>query len=181
MAAQAVGRFGGRGPTDLERHVRALSEKESRGSAMVVEIPGGDLAWMWAGGGCSMYAADACERLGGRPRTYFDATTLSKQALTEIITEVLRVPGIRGFGIGSNIRSMVRVDEEMEAIVEALGACGLDTGSFPVVARLAGPGEDQARSLSSQHEGIEFFGRDASIDDAIERLIELTEAEASLP
>jgi len=179
LAGQAVGRFGGRGPTGLEQQVRALSEQERGGSAMVVEIPDGDLAWMWAGGGCSMYAADACERLGGRPRTYFDATTLSRETLTQIMIGVLSLPGIRGFGIGSNVRSMVRVDEEMEAILEALRVCGLDDGSFPVVARLAGPGEDEARALAREHPAIELFGRHDSIDEAIARLVERTTGEVT--
>jgi len=167
-----AGRYGGRTRTPLEERVRALSEVDPTGSAMLVEIPDGELAWLFAGGGCSLYAGDVCESLGGRPRTYFDATTLSKDTLREIIVAILTLPGLRGLGIGCNIRSMVRVDEEMEAIVAALKSSGRDPAQFPVVVRLAGPGEDRARLLAQQMPGIVHFGRHDTIDEAIAYLVE---------
>lgn len=164
------GRYGGRLPTDLERYVTQLSASDPTGSAMLVEIPDGHLAWLFAGGGCSLYSADLCEALGGRPRTYFDSTTLTPATLEEIVWAVLGLPGLEGLGIGSNVRSMVQVDEEMVAIAAAVRRRRIDTTAFPIVVRLAGPGEERAKVVAART-GITHFGRNDTIDEAVAALV----------
>jgi succinyl-CoA synthetase beta subunit len=166
------GRYGLREPSELERRVTSISEADPTGTAMLMEWPGGNLGWLFAGGGCSLYSADICESLGGRPATYFDATTLSGESLAAVIRGVLAIPGLSGLAIGCNIRSMVRVDDEMRAIVSALTEAGMDLSRFPVVVRSAGQGEEAAREMAAGVRGLEHYGADTPIEDAIARFID---------
>jgi hypothetical protein len=57
--------------------------------------------------------------------------------------------------------------------MRALMDLKVDPKSFPVVFRFAGPGTEVAKGLASELPGIEYYDAATSLEEAINRIIEL--------
>jgi succinyl-CoA synthetase beta subunit len=69
----------------------------------------------------------------------------------------------------------VRVDQRMQLIVDLLRARGIDPQRLPIVVRLFGPGEDEARRIAATLPGLHYMPPDSPIDAAVQRIVELTQ------
>ena len=88
---------------------------------------------------------------------------------------ILSKPGLKGFIYGWNILSFARgLIASSEAVVSAIQELGIDTVRFPVVARLAGVGEEKAHAVLSVLPGVRVFGRETSLDEVGRSIVELT-------
>ena len=50
----------------------------------------------------------------------------------------------------------------------------IDPKLFPIVIRLSGSSEERARSLAAEFPDLQYLPSNASLDDAVSRIVELT-------
>ncbi|MBM3567435.1 MAG: hypothetical protein FJX46_01620 [Alphaproteobacteria bacterium] len=150
-----------------ERAVIAADRKFSGGAIRYTELDG-DLALMVAGGGAGLVQHDLVVDLGGRPACHTDlspAPTVDKPRA--LIDAMLSNPRVRGLLIGYNFLQMAPCDLVIEALVSVLREKAIDPRRFPIVVRLFGPKEAEARAIAATLPGIQYLPREASLSDAV--------------
>lgn len=75
--------------------------------------------------------------------------------------------------VAFNFAQMARADLRMRALAETLQARNIDTSSFPIVVRLFGAGEADARELAAQFPGITYLPRGTSLRDASAEIVQV--------
>jgi succinyl-CoA synthetase beta subunit/citryl-CoA synthetase large subunit len=166
---------GWRPVTALEKEIRAIDKIDSSSAIRFNELDGGDIAFMVTGGGAGLLAFDTIARLGGKPATTFDITPGRVEEKMYLATKaILSRPKLKGLIAGGNITNFIPIDVKVKGVMRALKELGIDPRQFPVVFRFAGPGVEVARKLAAELPGIEFYDADASIEEAVQRIVELT-------
>lgn len=130
----------------------------------------GDIAVITIGGGALALAHDACRRNGLRPSVATDSSPggNSDEKLALLLDAALQLP-TRGVFIGvctMNVSTMVIAP----AVRDALLRNGYGDGHVPLVARIAGEAESEARALLEAVPGLRYFGRASSIEEAVAHL-----------
>ncbi len=161
--------------TALERRMREIDATDEGSAIRFNEFPDGDIAFMFTGGGAGFLAFDALKRLGGKPATTFDITPGFVEEKMYLATKaILARRGLKGLLAGGNITNFIPIDIKVRGVMRALKELAIDPGTFPIVFRYAGPGSDAGRAAAAELPGIEYFGAEASIEDAVARIVELT-------
>ncbi|MEX2375680.1 MAG: ATP-grasp domain-containing protein [Dehalococcoidia bacterium] len=163
----------GRPPTPLERELFELNTKEKSGSIRFMELPDGEVGSLVFGGGCSMFSTDQMVDAGVRPATYYDATAPSPNMLRALFTGVLSMPGLKGLIFGANIINLFPIKERLQILVDVIRDLGIDLEAFPVVVRLAGTGQEEARELAASMPGLVYFADEVTVEYAIDHFLEL--------
>ncbi|KWX69271.1 hypothetical protein ASJ79_00285 [Mycobacterium sp. NAZ190054] len=137
----------------------------------------GDIAVITIGGGALALAHDACRRNGLRPSVATDSSPGGKsdEKLALLLDAALQLP-TRGVFIGlctMNVSTMVVAPTIRDALVRN----GYGDGRVPVVARVAGAAESEARALLEAIPGLRYFGRASSIEEAVADLAHRLEAD----
>jgi succinyl-CoA synthetase beta subunit len=166
----------GRQPTPLERKLLDLNARSKSGSLRFMEFPGGDLGCLLSGGGCSLWSTDHVIDQGGSPATYYDATTPSEDMLRALFEGVLAIPGLRGLVFGSNIINLARIESRVAILIDTLEKMEIDLERFPVVLRMAGPGEAEARRTAARLPHVQYYGDEVTLDYALDRFVERVNA-----
>jgi succinyl-CoA synthetase beta subunit len=166
-----------RAPTLREERVSAADAALPGPEARYVELEG-DIGLLVGGGGAGLYQHDRMLAHGGRPANHSvtPPTGADNRKLRTVIDAILDHPHIRGLLVGFNFAQMARADIRVDTLMDALDAKGIDTTHFPVVVRLFGAGEAQARARVRGREGIHYLPREASLDDAVRLIVSLTAA-----
>ncbi len=149
----------GRPLTSRELAARAIDEGDYRGVAgKYVELDG-DIGMLTMGGGGSITLMDAVIAYGGRPANY---TEYGGNPPAEKVYRLTRIvaskPGLRGLLIAGGIANNTRIDEAMRGVARALAEL---RPTYPIVARQAGPGEEEGRRLLQQL--VDDLGLDIAI------------------
>ena len=163
---------------------RRISEREQRVIAANRTLPGGgvryqelagDIGLLVGGGGAGLLQHDLMLAHGGRPANHTDS---SPGPITEKLKVILGCifdnPNVSGLLIGYNIQQMSRCDLKMEALAHVLREKKIDPSRFPIVVRLVGPEEAKARAIAAEFPGIHYLSDDASLEDAVRRIVALT-------
>lgn len=164
--------------TELEQKVMIVARKHQGSGAVRFTELDGDIAFGIIGGGASIVAMDAIIRCGGRPANYTDmgAGKGGAERMKAIMMSALSKPGIRGFITGANIAGGGDIGPMGILTAQVLKKMNVDARTFPVVARWAGFGEEQAHADLRQIPGIHCYGSEVSIEQAAEKLMELVQA-----
>jgi succinyl-CoA synthetase beta subunit len=101
-------------------------------------------------------------------------TGADNRKLRSVIEAIVDNPRARGLLVGFNFAQMARADIRVRTLVEVLDARAIDATRFPIVIRLFGAGEDEARSQVAGRPGIHYLPREASLDDAVRLIVALT-------
>ena len=160
-----------------------LSPREQRVMTIDAEVPGpearyveldGDIGLLVGGGGAGLYQHDRMLALGGKPANHSvtPPTGSDPRKLRAVIDAILEHPGLRGVLVGFNFAQMARADIRVNTLVEALDAKGITT-ALPIVIRLFGAGEAQARARVRDRPNIHYLPREASLDDAVKLIVQL--------
>lgn len=167
----------GRPPNEREQRVRAASRLYPGGEAQYQEVDG-DIGLLVGGGGAGLYLHDAILELGGRPANHCvtPPTGADTRKLKEVLRAIFDNPRLRGLLVGFNFAQMARADIRVQALVEILREMRIDTTRLPIVIRLFGPGEEEARRLAAEFPGISYLPRGTSLRQAAERIVALTKA-----
>jgi len=98
----------------------AIMEIDSRikGSVKFIEIPGGNIALLPAGGGASVYYADAIVAQGGKIANYAEYSGDPQDWAVEALTErVASLPGIEHIIVGGAIANFTNVKKTFAGII----------------------------------------------------------------
>ena len=147
------------------------------GEAQYQEVDG-DIGLLVGGGGAGLYLHDAILELGGRPANHCvtPPTGSDSRKLKEVLRAIFDNPRLRGLLVGFNFAQMARADIRVRALVDILREKRIDTTRLPIVIRLFGPGEEEARRLAAEFPGITYLPRGASLRQAAECIVALTKA-----
>ncbi len=157
-----------------ERELRvAEANREIKGGAVRYTELDGDIGLLVGGGGAGMLQHDLMLAAGGRPANHTDTNPGAgiKEKFKAVINAILDNPNTNCLLVGFNHQQLTRCDQKVEPLVEVLDARGMDCRDFPIVIRLVGPGEEEARALVAGRPGIHYMPTEASLDDAVRKIV----------
>ena len=157
-----------------EARVRAIDAQLRGAEARYVELDG-DIGLLVGGGGAGLYQHDRMLAAGGRPANHSvtPPTGADNRKLRAVIDAMLEHPGIRALLVGFNFAQMARADIRVDTLMEAIDAKRIDTARFPIVIRMFGAGEAEARARVAGRPGIHYLPHEASLDDAVRLAVAL--------
>ena len=162
---------GGRPLTLGERQVVEANKRYAGGATRYIELDG-EIGLLVSGGGASLYQHDLILHYGGRPANHTDFSptpTPDKQVAT--LEAILDRPQVRGLLVGCNFLQLARCDIMMQALEIVLVRRSVDTRKFPIVVRLFGPYEPEARAIAARFPGINYLPPGASLAQACEAIV----------
>lgn len=164
----------GRAYTKNEEEVMAVDAKV-KGSVKLIEIPGGNIAMLPAGGGASVYYSDAVVARGGKLANYAEYSGDPPDWAVEVLTEkVCSLPGITNIIVGGAIANFTDVKKTFGGIINAFRKAKAEgkLDNVRIWVRRGGPNEKQGLAMmkSLQDEGfkIEVFDRTLPLTDIVD-------------
>ncbi|HAS17223.1 MAG: ATP citrate lyase [Nitrospirae bacterium RIFCSPLOW2_12_42_9] len=107
----------GRPYTEPEREIMEIDTR-IKGSVKFIEIPGGSIALLPAGGGASVYYADAIVSQGGKIANYAEYSGDPPDWAVEALTErVCSLPGLKHVIVGGAIANFTNVKKTFAGII----------------------------------------------------------------
>lgn len=159
-----------------ERAVALANRTYPGGDAKYVELAG-DIGLLVAGGGAGLVQHDLVHDLGGRPANHSDISPAPGiEKMEAVLDAIFANPRVRSLLVGWNHLQMAPCDKVIEALTQSIARNGTDTTRFPVVIRLFGPREAEARALAARLPGITYLPRGASLADGARAVVEATRA-----
>lgn len=164
----------GRAYTKNEEEVMAVDAKV-KGSVKLIEIPGGTIAMLPAGGGASVYYSDAVVARGGKLANYAEYSGDPPDWAVEVLTEkICSLPGITNIIVGGAIANFTDVKKTFGGIINAFrkakGEGKLD--GVKIWVRRGGPNEKQGlaamRTLQDEGFDIHVFDRTTPLTDIVD-------------
>jgi ATP-citrate lyase beta-subunit len=164
----------GRMMSHAERSIQQIDE-QVKGSVKFIELDG-DTALLPAGGGASVFLADAVVRAGGTLANYAeysgDPPDWAVAALTE---RVCSIKGIKRIIIGGAIANFTDVKKTFTGIIQGLRTvrrCGKMGDKVDIWVRRGGPNEEEAlreiRKISDEGFRIRVFDRKTALTDIVD-------------
>jgi succinyl-CoA synthetase beta subunit/citryl-CoA synthetase large subunit len=164
---RSEGASGEEKPNEREQQV-ILADRIFPGGAIRYTELDGDIGLLVAGGGAGLLQHDMIVAAGGRPANHSDISpTPSPEKPAAIIGAIFANPRTRALLIGYNFLQMARCDTVIRGLLIAIERHGIDPEKFPIVIRLFGPGEDEARALVSSVTGIQYLPHGASLEEGV--------------
>jgi succinyl-CoA synthetase beta subunit len=162
-----------------ERELRvAAANREIKGGAVRYTELDGDIGLPIGGGGAGMLQHDLILAAGGRPANHTDTNPGAgiKEKIKAVVNAILDNPNTNCLLVGFNHQQLTRCDQKVEPLLEVLDARQVDCREFPIVIRLVGPGEEEARALVADRPGIHYMPSGASLDDAVHKIVAINQA-----
>lgn len=159
--------------TPLEKKMIAIDRAEAyRGTARYTEMEGGDIGFFCGGGGGSLLVYDALLRFGGKPANYAEwGGNPTETKVAGLVKGVLSKRGVKGFILDINITNNTQTDVAAKGIIKAFQDMNINPKTFPVVIRLAGVNEGDAKKLLAEA-GIENYGDSITMEDAARLILD---------
>jgi len=159
--------------TPLEREMVAVDRADPyRGTARYTEMEGGDIGFFCGGGGGSLLVYDTLLQLGGKPANYTEfGGNPTETKVYGLAKGILSKPGVKGFLLDANVTNNTQTDLVAKGIIKAVNDMNIDVKQFPIVIRLAGVNEPEAKKLL-EGAGIEYHGDDISMEDAARLMLD---------
>jgi len=164
----------GRSMSHAERSIQEIDE-QVKGSVKFIELDG-DTALLPAGGGASVFLADAVVRAGGTLANYAEYSGDPPDWAVEALTErVCSIKGIKRIIIGGAIANFTDVKKTFTGIIQGLrnvrhrGGMG---DNVDIWVRRGGPNEEEAlreiRKISDEGFRIRVFDRKTALTDIVD-------------
>ena len=167
---------GGEAANQRERKVREIDKSVPGGAVRYSELDG-DIGLFVAGGGAGLLQHDMIIAAGGRPANHTDISPgPTPDKMKAVFDAIFENPRAKSLLIGFNHLQMAPADRVIEALVASLGDNPVDPRSFPIVVRVFGPAEKEARELAALVPGIHYLPRSASLKDGVDLIVELSQA-----
>jgi succinyl-CoA synthetase beta subunit len=159
--------------TPLEKEMIAVDRAEPyRGTARFTEMEGGNIGFFCGGGGGSLLVYDTLLQFGGKPANYTEfGGNPTDTKVYGLAKGILSKPGVKGFLLDANITNNTQTDLVAKGIIKAVQDLKIDVKRFPMVIRLAGVNEPEAKRLF-QEAGIEYHGDDITMEDAARLIVD---------
>jgi succinyl-CoA synthetase beta subunit len=173
-----------RPPTELEKIAWKVESNDFRGTFYFIQLEQGYkrgeryVGFHGAGGGGSMMSMDALIRRNFKPANFCDTSgNPPASKIYRAARIILKQPNLDGyFGSGSGVASQEQF-HSARGLVKAFNELNL---GVPAVIRLGGNQEEKAMEIINTYTidigvPVECYGKDASPDFCVERLIKLVE------
>ncbi len=164
----------GRAYTTNEEEVMAVDAKV-KGSVKLIEIPGGNIAMLPAGGGASVYYSDAVVARGGKLANYAEYSGDPPDWAVEVLTEkVCSLPNIKHIIVGGAIANFTDVKKTFGGIINAFRKAKAEgkLKEVKIWVRRGGPNELQGlaamRALQDEGFDIHVFDRTTPLTDIVD-------------
>jgi ATP-citrate lyase beta-subunit len=163
----------GRAYTPAEKEIMEIDSRV-KGSVKLIEIPGGEVALLPAGGGASVFYSDAVVNLGGTIANYSEYSGDPPGWAVEALTErVCALQGIKHIIVGGAIANFTDVKVTFQGIIagfrKAKAQGKLD--NVKIWVRRGGPNEAiglaAMRELKNEGFNIEVFDRYTPLTDIV--------------
>jgi len=161
---------GGRPLNERERAVIAADRKFAGGAIRYTELPG-DIALFVSGGGAGLLQHDLVLAAGGRPANHSDLSPASVDKPAALFDAIFRNPAVRGVLVGMNFLQLLPCTLVIEALLVSLKRNDIDPRRLPIVLRVFGPKEDEARALAATVPGLRYMPAGASLEDAVRTIV----------
>lgn len=165
--------FAGRNLNERERAVFAANQRYRGGMIRYSELDG-DIGLIFNGGGAGLLQHDLILAMGGRPANHSDMNGINQDKIKALAHAVLDNPNIRGLLISANHLQMTRADRKVEPIMQVLAERSIDYAKFPVVIRMFGPREAEAREAAAMVPGVHYLPSGTPLEDACRLIVDLT-------
>lgn len=167
---------GGRPLTAGERAVAVVNRTLPGGATRYTELDG-DIGLLVSGGGASLYQHDLILEYGGRPANHTDfSPTPTPHKHVAVLDAIFDRTGVRGLLVGCNYLQLARCDLIVEALAISMRKHGIDPLHFPIVIRLFGPNEVQARAIADEFPGICYMPKGTTLAQACRAIVEAVRA-----
>jgi ATP-citrate lyase beta-subunit len=167
----------GRPYTKAEQAVMEVDSK-IKGSVKFIEIPGGDTALLPAGGGASVFYADAVVALGGKLANYAEYSGDPPDWAVEALTDrVCSLPGIKRIIVGGAIANFTNVQKTFGGIISGFRKAKAEgkLNGVEIWVRRGGPYEKEGLAMMKalEQEGfkIQVFDRYTPLTDIVDMSI----------
>lgn len=165
--------FAGRDLNDRERGAFEANQKFRGGMIRYRELDG-DIGLLFNGGGAGLLQHDLIVGMGGKPANHSDMNGVNPEKIKALARAILDNPNVRGLLISANHLQMTRADRKVEPIVEVLEERGIDPKTFPVVIRMFGPREEEARAAAARLPGVHYPPTGTPLEDVCRMIVDLT-------
>ncbi len=164
----------GRPFTEAEQQIMDIDSR-IKGSVKFVEVPGGEIALLTAGGGASVFYADAVVANGGTIANYAEYSGDPADWAVEALTETIcRLPNIRHIIVGGAIANFTDVKATFSGIIngfrESKSKGYLE--NVKIWVRRGGPNEAQGlaaiRQLQEEGFDIHVYDRSMPMTDIVD-------------
>lgn len=163
----------GRAYTEDEKQIMEIDSRV-KGSVKLIEIPGGEVAMLPAGGGASVFYSDAVVALGGTLANYSeysgDPPAWAVEALTD---KVCSLPGIKHIVVGGAIANFTDVKATFTGIIAGFRKAKEEgkMDGVKIWVRRGGPNEkiglEFMRKLSDEGFDIHVYDRYTPLTDIV--------------
>jgi succinyl-CoA synthetase beta subunit len=169
--------IGGRPLNERERAVIEADRKFAGGAIRYTEVPG-DIALFVSGGGAGLLQHDLVLAAGGRPANHSDLSPASVDKPAALFDAIFANPQAKGMLVGMNYLQLLPCTLVTEALLLSLGRNKVDTKRFPIVMRVFGPKEDEARRIVASIPGLHYMPPGASLEQAVREIVARVKAVA---
>lgn len=164
----------GRAYTQNEEEVMAVDAKV-KGSVKLIEIPGGNIAMLPAGGGASVYYSDAVVARGGKLANYAEYSGDPPDWAVEVLTDkVCSLPNIKHIIVGGAIANFTDVKKTFGGIINAFRKAKGEgkLNGVKIWVRRGGPNEKEGlaamRALQDEGFDIHVYDRTTPLTDIVD-------------
>ena len=161
---------GGRALNERELAVIEADRKFPGGAIRYTEVTG-EIALFLAGGGAGLLQHDLVIAAGGRPANHSDLSPTNVEKPAALFDAIFANPGAKGLLVGMNYLQMLPCTLVAEALLLSLARNKVDTTRFPIVMRVFGPGEEQARAMVAGIPGLRYLPTGASLEDGVREIV----------
>jgi len=168
----------GRAYTKDELDVMAVDSK-IKGSVKFIQIPGGNIAMLPAGGGASVYYSDAVVARGGQLANYAEYSGDPPDWAVEVLTEkVASLPDIKHIIVGGAIANFTDVKKTFGGIIAGFRKVKSDgkLKGVKIWVRRGGPNEREGlelmRKLKDEGFDIQVYDRKTPLTDIVDMALQ---------
>lgn len=168
----------GRPYTKDELEIMEVDSK-IKGSVKFIEIPGGDIAMLPAGGGASVYYSDAVVARGGKLANYAEYSGDPPDWAVEVLTEkVASLPNIKHIIVGGAIANFTDVKKTFGGIIAGFRKAKAQgkLNGVKIWVRRGGPNEKEGlelmRKLKDEGFDIHVFDRHTPLTDIVDMALQ---------
>ncbi|MBI5775898.1 MAG: ATP citrate lyase [Nitrospirae bacterium] len=168
----------GRAYTKDELDVMGVDSK-IKGSVKFIQIPGGNIAMLPAGGGASVYYSDAVVARGGQLANYAEYSGDPPDWAVEVLTEkVASLPDIKHIIVGGAIANFTDVKKTFGGIIAGFRKARSDgkLKGVKIWVRRGGPNEKEGlelmRKLKDEGFDIQVYDRKTPLTDIVDMALQ---------
>ena len=156
--------------SEFEREAARIDSADHRGVAGRLIPFDGNLGLLIGGGGASLTTMDAVLDAALKPANYCEIGGNPSVWKTKELTKlILSQPQVDKLAVIMNVVSNTRVDLIARGVIKGVLELGLDPRKVIAAFRIPGSWEQEGKAIL-HHYGVEFLGRETSIDEVVDRI-----------